>query len=65
MLFASIAAADRPALVGWIQLSPTNSPPARSYLAMAYDAVSGKIIMFGGYDGNGYLNDTWEFDGVT
>jgi hypothetical protein len=21
--------------------------------------------MFGGYDGNGYLNDTWEFDGVT
>ena len=21
--------------------------------------------MFGGFDGNGYLNDTWEFDGIT
>ena len=61
-IFASIAAAPRQGLFGWFQVSPTNSPPARSYLAMAYDPVSGKIIMFGGYDENGYLNDTWEFD---
>ena len=40
-------------------------PPARSYLAMTYDAASGKIIMFGGYDGATYLNDTWLFDGVS
>ena len=65
ILFASIASAGRTPLLGWLQLSPTNSPPARSYLAMTYDPVSGKIIMFGGFDGNGYLNDTWEFDGVT
>jgi hypothetical protein len=61
----SAATADRSPLLGWVQLSPTNSPPARSYLAMTYDPVSGKIIMFGGYDGNTYLNDTWEFDGAT
>ena len=35
----------------WMQLLPTSSPPARSYLAMMYDAASGKIVMFGGYDG--------------
>ena len=61
----SAETADRSPLLGWVQLSPTNSPPARSYLAMTYDPVSGKIIMFGGVDENGYLNDTWEFDGVT
>ena len=32
---------------------------------MTYDPDSGKIIMFGGFDGTGYLNDTWTFDGVT
>src|SRR5437764_12379187 len=49
----------------WMQLLPTSSPPARSYLAMTYDAASGKIVMFGGYDGTGYLKDTWTFDGVS
>jgi Galactose oxidase, central domain/Kelch motif len=46
-------------------LSPSTPPSPRSYLAMTYDAVSGKIIMFGGYDGSTYLNDTWTFDGVS
>ena len=49
----------------WTQLSPANSPPARSYLAMTYDPVSGKIIMFGGFDGRRHINDTWAFDGTT
>src|SRR6516164_2160550 len=49
----------------WMQLSPVAYPPARSYLAMTYDAAIGKIIMFGGYDGVTYLNDTWLFDGVS
>src|SRR2546421_8575284 len=49
----------------WVQLSSATSPPARSYLAMTYDPASGKIVMFGGFDGTGYLNDTWTFDGVT
>ena len=30
----SAATADRSPLLGWTQLAPTNSPPARSYLAM-------------------------------
>lgn len=51
--FASSAAAAHFSFLGWIQLSPTNSPPARSYLAMTYDPISGKIIAFGGFDGTG------------
>ena len=31
---------------------------------MAYDPVSHKIVMFGGYGGYGYFNDTWTFDGA-
>src|SRR5919204_2419983 len=49
----------------WTQLSPATSPSARSYVAMTYDPVSGKIIMFGGWDGRRHLNDTWAFDGTT
>ena len=49
----------------WVELSPNDSPPARSYLAMTYDPVSGKTIAFGGFDGTGYLNDTWSFDGTS
>ena len=49
----------------WIQLSPNESPPARSYLAMTYDPVSGKIIMFGGANATSYFNDTWTFDGTS
>ena len=40
--FAASAAAARFSLVDWIELSPNNPPPARSYLAMTYDPVSGK-----------------------
>jgi Galactose oxidase, central domain len=49
----------------WTQLSTAASPTARSYLAMTYDPISRKIIMFGGWDGRRHLNDTWTFDGST
>ena len=62
--FASSAAAAHFSLPDWSELSPNNPPPARSYLAMTYDPVSGKIIAFGGFDSTGYLNDTWSFDGT-
>jgi Galactose oxidase, central domain len=65
MAFGSTDSIRAPDSASWVQLSPTNSPPARSYLAMTYDPVSGKVIMFSGFDGTGYLNDTWTFDGVT
>src|SRR5438128_11772695 len=65
ILGGSRATAARPQVTGWIQLCPPISPPPRSYLAMTYDPASGKVIMFGGFDGTGYLNDTWTFDGTT
>ncbi len=64
VVFGSTSTTAAPDSFGWVQLSPPNSPPARSYLAMTYDAASGKIIVFGGFDGTGYLNDTWTFDGI-
>ena len=50
--------------IQWVQLSPAVSPSPRSYMSMAYDALTGKTIMFGGFDGTSYLNDTWIFDGT-
>lgn len=58
------AAADAPTLT-WTQLSPAESPSARTGPAMAYDPVSKKIVLFGGLAKTGYLNDTWTFDGTT
>ena len=65
LLAASSAAAAPRSSKTWVQLSLNISPPARSYLAMTYDPASGKVIMFGGFDGTGYLNDTWTFDGTS
>ncbi len=53
------------AATNWTQLFPTTSPSARSYVAMAYDVVSQKVVLFGGFGDAGYLNDTWTFDGTT
>jgi len=63
--FAASAAAADFSFPDWTELSPNDAPPARSYLAMTYDPVSGKVIAFGGFDGTDYLNDTWSFDGTT
>src|SRR5206468_10952676 len=65
ILGGSSATAAGPHTTGWIELCPPISPSPRSYLAMTYDPASDKIIMFGGFDGTTYLNDTWTFDGVT
>lgn len=47
----------------------TLPPPARDHHAMAYDASSKKVILFGGFQGGfedgTYLRDTWSFDGKT
>lgn len=63
--FAASVPAAQSSSLNWVQLSPNDSPPARSYFAMTYDPVSGKIIAFGGFNGTAYLNDTWSFDGTT
>jgi hypothetical protein len=44
----------------WTQVQPANRPPVRTNAAMAYDAATGKVILFGGAD----LNDTWSWDGT-
>jgi len=48
----------------WTRLHPAASPPARHNADMIYDAASGAVILFGGYDGH-YLNDTWAWTGTT
>ena len=55
------AAAQTP---DWTEITPANSPSARLNHAMAYDSTRGKVVLFGGYDGSGRVNDTWEYDGV-
>jgi hypothetical protein len=45
----------------WMQKFPAHVPAARYGHAMAYDAVRGKVLMFGGaFSGN----DTWVWDGT-
>jgi N-acetylneuraminic acid mutarotase len=47
----------------WTALEPAGSiPSARSGHAMAYDYIAGAVVLFGGYDGSGLLNDTWAYD---
>ncbi len=48
----------------WEQLHPAAIPPARIGHAMAYDAVNGNVVLFGGSGMQGELDDTWIWDGV-
>ncbi|MGH7294701.1 MAG: Kelch repeat-containing protein, partial [Polyangiaceae bacterium] len=53
----------------WTQVcaqAPCTSPPARADLAMAYDAVRARTVVFGGNaDGaSARLGDTWQWDGT-
>lgn len=48
----------------WTEAEPGNGPSARLETALAYDAVRGRLVLFGGSDANGQkLADLWEFDG--
>ena len=37
------------------------SPPGRVLSAISYDTAGGYVVLFGGLNGSGALNDTWEF----
>jgi hypothetical protein len=39
------------------------SPQGRSYDAMAFDSAREVTVMFGGFEGSSYANDTWEWHG--
>src|SRR4030095_10646261 len=54
-----------PSAAHWVPLKAKNSPSARAASAMAYDPVSQRVILFGGFDYSSYLNETWSFDGTT
>jgi Galactose oxidase, central domain len=57
-----------PANNAWTDLDPAGDvPPGRHDHAMAYDAGTGKVILFGGMLASTYteLNDTWAYDPAT
>ncbi len=50
----------------WTQQEPVASPPPRADASMAYDAVRGVVVLFGGNTADGApLDDTWTWDGHT
>jgi hypothetical protein len=53
----------------WVEMCTDDScgtaPTARSGLAVSYDAARGKLILFGGFDGEAAMQDTWEWDRET
>lgn len=49
----------------WTQKFPAAAPSRRSGPAMVYDSVRGVTVLFGGFDNNGYDNETWEWNGTS
>jgi N-acetylneuraminic acid mutarotase len=50
----------------WTDLDPAGGVPSpRGNHRMVYDSASGQVILFGGYDGNAELYDTWAYDPAT
>lgn len=48
--------------INWAQVAVVGPRPSiRSEAAMAYDAASERIVVFGGKTATGYLGDTWMF----
>jgi hypothetical protein len=43
----------------------TLSPPNRAEASMAYDPATGSLVLFGGNNASGDLNDTWTWNGST
>lgn len=48
----------------WKAFTPKNAPPTRRFAAMVYDENVKKTVLFGGFDGTDYRNDTWTWDGT-
>lgn len=52
-----------PQTSAWTELRPTGElPTPRDSCAMVYDPVAGKVILFGGWDDYGFLDETWVYD---
>jgi hypothetical protein len=46
----------------WLRLKPLNSPSAREYHELEPVYNDDKVVLFGGFDGTDYLDDTWVYD---
>lgn len=46
-------------------IAPATQPPKRARPAMAYDAKSARVVLYGGLTGTTVYDDTWTYDGVT
>ncbi len=44
--------------------APSLGPSPRAGHALAYDSARGRVVLFGGWDGNRLLNDIWEWSGT-
>lgn len=47
----------------WTQLSPSNSPLARSSVGMTYDTALSETILYGGTDNAHTFGDIWQYSG--
>lgn len=55
-----------PTVGAWQLVSHVPALSARHWFAMAYDEGRDRTVVFGGYtSNNGFLDETWEFDGFT
>jgi hypothetical protein len=59
MVFAATPSTAR------LNVNPTDNPIARESMALAYDPVSQRVVMFGGFNKQGWIDETWLFDGTT
>src|SRR5947208_10664444 len=60
---ATVTVNPAPALT-WTQKFPLNAPSPRVGSAIVYDAARNQVVLFGGSGSNGYLDDTWTWDGT-
>lgn len=50
----------------WTQKAPATKPSGRVNAQMCYDSQNGgRVLLFGGNNGNNTLNDTWAWNGTT
>src|SRR5215469_8273366 len=61
---SAVASASSQAL-DWAKQSPAVHPSARAGGAMAYDAATGTVVLFGGLHQGRFLGDTWTWNGTT
>jgi hypothetical protein len=68
-VFPSAVQASPSLGLNWTRQAPASSPPARSDAAIAYDAATGTVVLFGGFTRTAgdivTFGDTWTWDGST